>query len=468
MLPVRDIQTTVVWSFGTSSFNDQLINTISKQERQTLRLVSDAQGLAKLSDFCGKLKKLNNDSSIMVELLARSTGSIKNLKDPLELKFSQKVTITDTDGDGDLIISVESWSNLFASNCDIYFGNGSVVLKPINIGDGSIEAEVIQGGSVTPDMEVHVPGTRKYPSSERLLKDLKPLDLTNVDFLVIPATEKPISFEKVVGDLDCKGVAPWIFLRVETEYVANHLLDYLPLVKGVLISRIDLALNSDPAKVPMMTKEIIQLCNDHSKIVLVASDILWSMRHNATPTRAEVSDIANAVFDGADGVVLSDELPRGKYAVRGLELASKTIVDAESMGEDHDSNWVKHDPEVTDILACITMSAYRTAQRNKAQAIVCLTKAGNTALHLASYKTSIPIIAVTLSDQVCRRLRLVRGVVAVKLEETPQTDDILQLINDKLVREEWLVTGDKIVFVSVTLSSVGKDASNLFTVQTIV
>jgi pyruvate kinase len=223
----------------------------------------------------------------------------------------------------------------------------------------------------------------------------------------------------------------------------------------------------DPAQVPMATKEIIQKCNDYAKMTLVASEMLGSMRHNVTPTRAEVSDIANAVFDGADAVVLSEDLAYGRYAERGLSLAVKTIEDAESTPIGEPLNWIKKTPDITNEIEAVTYAAYRAGYRNHARAIVCITKAGNTALHLSSYGVRTPIIAVTMSPDVVRRLRLVRGVTGIILDETPDIEQVFPIINSLMTRKTWLKDGDRYVFVSLSLSSVGKEASNLFTVQTI-
>ncbi|MDQ3231634.1 MAG: pyruvate kinase, partial [Pseudobdellovibrionaceae bacterium] len=178
-------------------------------------------------------------------------------------------------------------------------------------------------------------------------------------------------------------------------------------------------------------------------------------------------DIANAVFDGADAVVLSEELAYGKFAEKGVALAIKTIEDAESSTEGQGLNWVKKHPEITTEIEAVTYAAYRAAYRNQAKGIVCITKVGNTALHLSSFGVQTPIIAVTLSQDVVRRLRLVRGVVGILLDESPDIEQVFPIINSLMVRKTWLTDGDRYVFVSVSLSSLSKEASNLFTVQQI-
>jgi pyruvate kinase len=113
----------------------------------------------------------------------------------------------------------------------------------------------------------------------------------------------------------------------------------------------------------------------------------------------------------------------------------------------------------------IAYNAYLTAERVHAKAIVCITKTGNTALRLASYRAPVPIVAVTFDERVARKLSLTRGVRPLVLKVDPKIDQVLPMVNNQLVQESWLRPGDKIVFVSITLSSVSAKASNLFTVQ---
>jgi pyruvate kinase len=192
--------------------------------------------------------------------------------------------------------------------------------------------------------------------------------------------------------------------------------------------------------------------------------MLASMRRNNTPTRAEVSDVANAVLDGTDAVVLSEEVANGKYGEQAVAVMHRIIRDIEE-GHKIKPNWIKHQPSVETEMDAIAYQAYRTAERVQAKAIACITKAGNTAVKLATFRAPIPIIAVTFSPAVVRKLSLVRGVEALLLDVDPRIDEVLPVVNDKLVRGSWLRAGDPIIFVSITLSSVGRESSNLFSVQ---
>jgi pyruvate kinase len=403
---------------------------------------------------------------LMVDLYDRPRGIIVDLDGPKELKFGDEVRISPEKGQADLVMRTEEWSTLFAVDHSVYLGNGMVVLKTKEVKKDVVVLEVVQGGMIYPDADVQVPSTKKQVKIDNIPEDAwKAASDADIDFLVLPSIEDSADLEKVKKRLEAQPNAPWLLLKIATKGTLANLEELLPFVHGVVVSRVELSMRMDPALVPMVTKEVIQKCNDYAKISIVASEMLGSMRHNVTPTRAEVSDIANAVFDGADAVVLSEELAYGKFAEKGVALAVKAIEDAESTT--NIQNWVKKHPEVTTEIEAVTFAAYRAASRNQAKGLVCITKAGNTALHLSSYGVATPIVAVTLSPDVVRRLRLVRGVVGILLDENPDIEQVFPIINSLMVRKTWLTDGDRYVFVSVSLSSLGKEASNLFTVQQI-
>lgn len=465
-------RTHVIWSFEASSLNDALIQTIDPNKVDAIRILSKTGEMDQVIQFCRRIKRevpmAREKLPLVVDLYDRPRGIIIDIDGGKELKFGDEVRISPEKGQGDLLIRSEEWDGLFAVDQSVYLGNGMVVLKAKEVKAEVVVLEVVQGGTIYSNADVQVPSTKKPVKIDNIPEDAwKAASDPDIDYLILPSIEDSADLEKVSRRLEAQANSPWLLLKVANTGTLNNLDDLLPFVHGVVVSRMELAMRMDPAVVPMVTKEVIQKCNDYAKISIVASEMLGSMRHNVTPTRAEVSDIANAVFDGADAVVLSEELAYGKFAEKGVALAIKTIEDAESSTDATGLNWVKKHPEVTTEIEAVTFAAYRSAWRNQAKGIVCITKAGNTALHLSSYGVQTPIIAVTLSQDVVRRLRLVRGVVGILLDESPDIEQVFPIINSLMVRKTWLTDGDRYIFVSVSLSSLGKEASNLFTVQQI-
>ncbi|HYX38308.1 MAG TPA: pyruvate kinase [Oligoflexus sp.] len=465
-------RTHVVWSFETSCLTDALIRTIDPNKVDAIRIVSKHGEMDQVLQICRRIKRevplAKEKLPLMVDLYDRPRGILIGIEGQKELKFGDVIKISPEKGQGDLIIRTEEWSDLFAVDHSVYLANGMVVCKTRDVKSDHAVLEVVQGGMIYSDCDVQVPATKKQVRIDNIPEDAwKAASDPDIDFLVLPSIEDAADLEKVKRRLEAQPNSPWLLLKVATNATLKNLEELLPFVHGVVVSRVELSMRMDPALVPMVTKEVIQKCNDYAKMSIVASEMLGSMRHNVTPTRAEVSDIANAVFDGADAVVLSEELAYGKFAEKGVALAIKTIEDAESSTEGQGLNWVKKHPEITTEIEAVTYAAYRAAYRNQAKGIVCITKVGNTALHLSSFGVQTPIIAVTLSQDVVRRLRLVRGVVGILLDESPDIEQVFPIINSLMVRKTWLTDGDRYVFVSVSLSSLSKEASNLFTVQQI-
>jgi pyruvate kinase len=393
---------------------------------------------------------------------------LANLTDPTEIQFGELITMAPSGSKTAVRFSVQVkyWDGLFRDGAMVYMGYGQVVLKVKELSKDQVTLEVLQGGTIFPNMEIHIPETRLKRSLDSIDdKFLQKICDLNVEYLVLPGITEAndiVKFSERIGKMT--EDVPWLILRIESMDVYRRLDELLPHVDGILISRREMALTTNPATIPMITKEINQMADDHAKIVLTASEMLGSMRRSATPTRAEVSDIANAINDGSDALVLSEEVAHGPFGAQAIAVMNRIIEDTERHGGEA-LNWVKLEPSIQTEMDAIAYNAYLTAERVHAKAIVCITKTGNTALRLASYRAPVPIVAVTFDERVARKLSLTRGVRPLVLKVDPKIDQVLPMVNKQLVQESWLRPGDKIVFVSITLSSVSAKASNLFTVQ---
>lgn len=474
-------RTKIVWSFESRVLDEDRVAQVLAEDVDALRLVLNRATAEQLPRFIDQLDKFSQKNkspggpaakpAIMIDLQEGARASVAAGSKPCEVTFGQTLTLGPVGSGTQVEIEARDWDQVFKENALIYVGYGTAVLRVTAVQKKMVSVEVVQGGMIFPDTDLHVPMTRKPQSlDEHKTELLDDLLKKGIDCLVLPGVESSDEvagfrsyIEGKVERLKLKS-APWLILRVDSAGVYENIDELLEVVDGVLISRKDLSLSLSPAQIPMITKEIIQRCNDAAKVVLTASEMLGSMRRNVTPTRAEVSDIANAVIDGTDAVVLSEEVAHGKYAAQALQVMRRTIADIESRSGE-EPNWMKLAPTVATEMDAVAFAAYRTARRVDAKAIVCITKAGNTALKLASFRAPVPIIAVTFSDDVMRKLSIVRGVDGMVLRVDPKIDDVLPVVNDQLVRDSWLKPGDRIIFISVTLSSLGREASNLFTVQ---
>lgn len=467
MLSKLERQTKLIWSFDGSALSPEFVDPLTTGYAQSVRLVHSPKFQESILAFMEQVRRRAPKISIMFDVAGLARGVLRPFESAQDLAYGETVIFVPKQGAGHTFgIETDEWETLFAPDATVYLGYGNVVLRVQDIGTQEVRAEVIQGGTVQSGMEVHVPETRRPIN----ISDLESVYLDRVlghgvDYLVVPGSLSRQELIELQNHIQTRNSqCPFLILKIDSVSAYEQLGSMLDVVDGVFISRREIALTTDPANLPMITKEIIQICNDRAKLSVVASEMLASMRHNPTPTRAEVSDVANAVIDRTDGIVLSEEVSCGRFGLKAIELMAKIVSDVENH-EGATPNWRKDQPSIAKEDDAVAYAAYRIAHRLQAKAIVCITHSGNTPMRISSFGVPIPILAVTFSEAVLRRLSLVRGVTGIVLDTDPNLDEVLPLVNDHLKRESWLSEGDRIVFVSLTLSSVGREASNLVTVQ---
>lgn len=465
-------KTSIIWTCEVSSMPSDPVPLIAESKVESIRLITRPADIDSLQQIVkaihnrpAELKEL--PLTLMVDLFPDDLAVFGGSFDTVDLETDQDIEVAIGDKSAPYYIDSHepNLSAMFHEGQTVYLGLGEVLLTVTRFADNTATFKVVHGGTIRPGVDVYVPQD-DYPSiiDEGVLATIGELD---IDFLALSGIRHPDETKRVNEAIAKMTYKPWHLLKVNHQKILDNLADYVPLVRGMILGRTELALSVGAANVPLITKEVIHTCNDHSLIILMASDILRSMRYQATPTRAEVSDIGNAVYDGADGIILSKDIALGPYSVRSIELAQKTIEDVEGHTKTLSPPWEKEVPTEEATLSAITYGAYRTADRNGAKALVCLTRTGNTALHLASYRSDTPIIAVTYTRAVKKKLNLIRGVESMIHEGDAKIDDLLEDIDKLLKSRTWLKPGDKYVFVSVSLSQISKESSNLFTIQTI-
>lgn len=469
--PPHDVRTRIIWSFTHDVVDEQLAATVAEAHCDALRLVYFQGTQTNIMKFMQALSRKQGEQRvpIMIDVALKIRATVSELKNPRQLQLGEQITIVPRSRGkhDDLVIKTDEWQGLFVPDATIYMGTGDVMLKCLTVKKDVVTAVVTQGKAIYPHAPIKIPSTDKdLKASDLMLADIEQFLQQNIDFIVIPSITVREELQKFRTFLHQKSTTPpWMILKIDTLKAYQELPRLITEVDGVLISRREIALTTNPATVPMISKEVTQLCNDYSKLIITASEILGSMRYNPAPTRAEVSDIANAVIDGTDVIVLPEDLCTSRYFERSLRLVYDVVADVES--NTIAPNWDKQAPNIHSEYDALAASALRTAQRVKAKALVCLVHSGKTALRLSRFGTPVPIIAVAFDRAVLNRLRLVNGVYGILLDSTPPLDEVLTIVGEQLKKDSFLKNGDLVIFVTISLSPIGHAASNLFTVQTI-
>jgi pyruvate kinase len=435
-----------------------------------LRITYAPSNIEKILSFTKKVAKARESKQLpplMIDVSYRPRAVVVDLKAPMEVKSGDSIKLSCEKDLGEIQISSQEWDKLFQKDARVYFGYGDICASVSKVDNKVVVLDILQEGIVSNNMELHIPITYTPASIFDLsFIDIGPfLDLA-IDYVIIPGIPSRRQIELVRKKLLTAKTPIWIITKVDSKQAYDSLDDILEVSDGVMISRNDLGLTMDPASVPILVKDIIKRCRQKARAVFVASEMLATMKYNFFPTRAEVSDIANAAGDQADAVVMSSDISLGPHVQRSLQLTNKILCDIEAYSKTEDI-FSNVDTEIEDIFSSVAFHSYRVAKRVGAKAIVCLSEYGNTALRIASYRPQIPIIVVTFSKTTCRKMSIVFGSSAFFLEQETNLDNIFPELKALLKKETWLKSKDSFVLVSTNLSSLSHKASNLFTIQQI-
>lgn len=304
------------------------------------------------------------------------------------------------------------------------------------------------------------------PSKKLSVPTLSKKDLEAIQFAVKHDIEYiALSFTRSLQDVknlksEFNGFKGLTIAKIENFEGLENIQEIVDAVDGIMIARGDLGVEIEPERVPLIQKSIIKLCNQRGTTVVTATEMLESMMHQPTPTRAEVSDVANAILDGTDATMLSGETAVGKYPVESVSMMSRIAEETETSARSH-----VEDGEFINISDTVSKSIQRICQNMPVDRIVTLTRSGYTARMIARFKNPQPIIAVTPEKRVKKQLELVFGVYPVYIDYRKEKDRILAVANK--LHSLGLIKDEDTVLFTAAIRTAKKHASNLIEIHSI-
>lgn len=372
---------------------------------------------------------------------------------PTRLTRGALVTITTDDRQG----TAERLTTTYSALPDdvrpgdrILMSDGLVELRVLGVEGRDVRCEVARGGLVGEHSGLNLPGVRVSSPS------LTPKDLDDLRFGIERAVDYvAISFVRCADDVlsarrfirDAGSDIP-VIAKLEKPEAIENLEAILDAANGVMVARGDLGVEVSVEQVPILQKRIIALANKRSLPVITATQMLESMVHNASPTRAEASDVANAILDGTDAVMLSEETAIGDYPIEVVETMARIAEEAEAAPDAFRIVQQPTDPSGS-FPHVIAEAASMAARHLPAAAIVAITQSGFTPLIVSKYRSPTPIIAVTRSEKVARRLPLLWNVQdQIVVGYTAEIDEVLAAVVDRCRQTGMVVAGDTIVLTA--------------------
>lgn len=331
----------------------------------------------------------------------------------------------------------------------ILIDDGLISIQADRVFDKEIHGTVIYGGPLKPHKGINL-RLSSISTPALTQKDIEDLNFgldQDVDYIALSFVREASDIKEVKGAIKRKEKQAHVIAKIERHEALEALDDIVDIADAVMVARGDLGVEVPLERVPSIQKNILETCRAHLKPAIVATQMLESMIHNPRPTRAEVSDIANAILDGTDVLMLSGETAVGKYPVEAVRTMSLIAETAEAQQLNTAPKYV-HGVEEHEVANSVIHAACQLADNLKAKAIICFSESGFTARLLSKYRQAIPTITITTDESVRRRIALYWGMHSLELQEVTNTDEMIALMERVAVEREIIAKGDLIAIVA--------------------
>jgi pyruvate kinase len=423
----------------------QMIRKVSREEHKPLCILGDLQG--------PKIR----------------TSKLVNHQ-PVLLKAGQRLTITPRETPGTASLVGTTFKTL-AENVEqgsrILLSDGLIELRVHEVLGDDVVCEIINGGMLGENKGINLPGIPvRVPSlTEKDAEDLEFALKAGVDAIAVSFVRTAEDVRLVRNRVSAYGSETWIIAKLEKPQAIEHLDSILEAADGIMVARGDLGVEVPPEKVPAIQKHIIQRAAEYSKPVITATQMLESMIENPRPTRAEVSDVANAVYDGTDGVMLSGEVAMGKYPVEAVAMMARIVSETERNikqdGQEHPFQRVSR----LSIAETICEATAHAADDLDLRGIALFTESGSTARQLSKYHPSAPIFALSPVEITINRLNLLWGTTPIRCPKVNSTEALVDIAENLLEQRGYVRPREVIAIVAGTRTKSG--STNFLRLQVI-
>jgi pyruvate kinase len=413
----------------------QMIRKVSREERKTLCILGDLQG--------PKIR----------------TAKLKDHQ-PVLLKAGGRLTITPRDVLGTASLVGTTFKTL-AENVEqgsrILLSDGLIELRVHQVVGEDVLCEIVNGGLLGENKGINLPG---IPVRVPSLTDKDSLDLefamrNGVDAIAVSFVRTAEDVRMVRNRVAALGSETWIIAKLEKPQAIEHLDTILQVSDGIMVARGDLGVEVPPEQVPAYQKHIIRRAAEYRKPVITATQMLESMIENPRPTRAEVSDVANAVYDGSDAVMLSGESAVGKYPVETVAMMGRIVYEAERHIKERNFSEPQIRATHLSIAETICEATAHAADDLDLRGIALFTESGSTARQLSKYHPSVPIYALSPVEVTIHRLNLLWGTIPIRCPKVTTTEALVELAESLLELNGFVRSREVIAIVAGTRSKSG-------------
>lgn len=452
-------KTKIVCTIGPASEKEEILRQLFLKGMNVARLNFSHGNHEEHKKRIDTIKKLREELDLPIGIMLDTKGPEIRLgsfkEEEIELKAGDTFTLTSREILGDNTIASVSYEGLAQ---DVEVGN------KILIDDGLIELEVVEvvsetdvrclvlnGGTVKDHKGINLPDTSvNLPAiTEKDIEDIKFGIENEVDFIAasfIRKAEDVLEIRKILEEYGGEHID--IISKIENREGVENIDEIIEASDGIMVARGDLGVEIETEEVPLIQKQIIKKCNLAGKPVITATQMLDSMMRNPRPTRAEVTDVANAILDGSDSIMLSGETAAGKYPVEAVKTMHDIAIRTETSDEYLEVLKRRSVDKYISTTNAISKATCTTAEDLDASAIITATSSGYTSKAISKFRPKAPIIAATTTPRVMRKLSLVWGVYPVLSVESDVTDEVIDRSIHSAMEKGYIKEGDLIIITA--------------------
>ncbi|WP_049415050.1 pyruvate kinase [Staphylococcus warneri] len=452
-------KTKIVCTIGPASESEEMLEKLMNAGMNVARLNfshgSHEEHKGRIDTIRKVAKRLNKTVAILLDTKGPEIRT-HNMKDGIiELEKGKEVIVSMTEVEGTpekFSVTYDNLINDVQVGSYILLDDGLVELqvKDIDHDKGEVKCDILNSGELKNKKGVNLPGVKvNLPGiTDKDADDIRFGIKEDVDFIAASFVRRPSDVLDIREILEQEKANITIFPKIENQEGIDNIEEILEVSDGLMVARGDMGVEIPPEKVPMVQKDLIRKCNKLGKPVITATQMLDSMQRNPRATRAEASDVANAIYDGTDAVMLSGETAAGLYPEEAVKTMRNIAVSAEA-AQDYKKLLSDRTKLVeTSLVNAIGISVAHTALNLNVKAIVAATESGSTARTISKYRPHSDIIAVTPSEKTARQCAIVWGVYPVVKEGRKNTDALLNNAVATAVETERVQNGDLVIITA--------------------
>ena len=466
-------KTKIVCTIGPATESEEKLNALMNAGMNVARLNFSHGDFAEHQARVDNIRKITEKTGDVIAIIQDLGGPkirIGTFKDgSIDLIEGQTFILTTDEVEGNqekVYINYSLLPKEVKPGIFIMLQDGAMKLEVVEIRGNDIITKVINGGNLSGHRGVNVPGANL---SVKSLTDKDRADLefgikNKVDFVALSFVRHASDITELRDILNKAGSNAQIIAKIETPEALKDIEAIIETADAIMVARGDLAIEIPAAEVPLVQKRLIRMCNIVGKPVITATQMLESMVKNPTATRAEVSDIANAIIDGTDAVMLSEETTLGDFPIEAVEVMTSVALRVEK--EVYTNDTIAEYETSRGITDVISQSAVRAAHSIGASLIVALTRRGRVPRMISRYRPAEMILALTDNKENLNKLALSYGCFPKVTPTFKNTDEILDIVRKATLDSKLVKSGDKVVIVA-SLPIGGSNETNVILVETL-